>query len=165
MASFTETTDKFPKLCIPRGMLFHTPDFVEKAFNQAMRGKFVKSIESKTTRDKSGAEFNTFFITPNQDFPENASTTLVYKNIQDQGFVNISTGKGRFFWKVKLYVPNLKAKYIPVKDNGPKIMDAEDTKAFIEWQRERQAAKKARSENKGPWDQQVEEIEEGELDD
>lgn len=167
MAS-TTNADKFPMLCIPRGMLFHTTDFVENAINQAMQGKFVKKIESKTTRDKSGAEFNTFFITPDQEFEENSSTALVYKKIADQGFVNISTGKGRFFWKVKLYIPNLKAKYAPPKkvSTGPKILDDDETQAFKEWQRERAEAKRAKAaaHKEGPWDS-AENVEEGELND
>ena len=155
-------------LCIPRGMLFHKTEFVENAINQAMQGKFVKKIESKTTRDKSGTEFNTFFITPDQEFEENSSTALVYKKIADQSFVNISTGKGHFFWKVKLYIPNLKAKYAPPKkvSAGPKILDDDETQAFKEWQRERAEAKRAKAAaaEKGPWDK-AENIEEGELKD
>jgi hypothetical protein len=168
MANNATNEDKFPMLCIPRGMLFHKTEFVENAINQAMQGKFVKKIESKTTRDKSGTEFNTFFITPDQEFEENSSTALVYKKIADQSFVNISTGKGHFFWKVKLYIPNLKAKYAPPKkvSAGPKILDDDETQAFKEWQRERAEAKRAKAAaaEKGPWDK-AENIEEGELKD
>jgi hypothetical protein len=162
-------TEKYQKLCIPRGMTFQTAEFVEKAFNIAMQGKFVKQIDCKTTKDKTGKEFVTFFITPDQSFRENESTRLVYKNLEEQGFVNISTGKGQYFWKVKLYIPNLKAKYTPPK-NAPRIMTSEDTEAFKLWQKERLAAKaaKAAATEKGPWETEeaeVEEIEEGELDD
>lgn len=162
-------TEKYQKLCIPRGMTFQTVEFVERAFNIAMQGKFVKHIESIPTKDKTGKEFVTFFITPDQSFRENASTALIYKNLQEQGFVNISTGKGHYFWKVKLYVPNLKAKYAPPPANAPRIMTSEDTEVFKQWQKERLAAKtaaKAAAAEKGPWEKDdVKEIEEGELDD
>jgi hypothetical protein len=156
-------TEKYQKLCIPRGMTFQTTEFVQRAFNIAMKGKFVKEIESKPTKDKNGKEFVTFFITPDQDFRENASTQLIYKNLQEQGFVNISTGKGQYFWKVKLYIPNLKAKYAQPPANAPRIMTSDDTEAFKLWQKERLAAKAAAkaAAAKGPW----EENEEGELED
>lgn len=157
-------TEKFPTLCIPRGMLFHTAEFVESAFNHAMQGKFVKKIETKTTRDKAGTEFNTFFITPDQEFDENASTAIVYKRLSEEGSVNISTGKGKFYWKVKLYVPNLKAKYAKKPESsGPKILDNDETLAFKEWQRERAEAKKAKAAAKGPWEETPADMEEGEL--
>lgn len=158
---------KFPALCIPRAMTFHTADFVEKALNTAMQGKFVQKIDVKTTQDKSGAEFNVFFIQANQDFPDNASTDIVYKNLRETGFVNISTGKGKFFWKVKLYIPNLKAKHVPKKVSGPQILDDAMTQEFKEWQRARQEAKKAKQTSSGPWEkaEEVEVVEEGELDD
>lgn len=162
----TITTEKFPTLCIPRGMLFHTAEFVETAINHAMQGKFVKKIETKTTRDKAGAEFNTFFITPDQEFAENASTAIVYKKLAEEGSVNISTGKGKFFWKVKLYVPNLKAKYAKKPaSTGPKILDNDETQAFKEWQKERAEAKRAKAAAKGPWEEAevAPELEEGEM--
>jgi hypothetical protein len=165
-------TEKYQKLCIPRGMTFQTAEFVERAFNIAMKGKFVKQIESKPTKDKNGKDFITFFITPDQEFRENASTQLVYKNLQEQGFVNISTGKFQYFWKVKLYVPNLKAKYAAPPKNAPRIMTSEDTEAFKNWQKERLAAKAAKAAaatEKGPWEVEegelAEEVEEGELTD
>ena len=161
---------KFPALCIPRAMRFHTAEFVENALNTAMQGKFVEKIEIKTTTDKSGAEFNVIFVHANQSFTENASTALVYKNLRDQGFVNISTGKGKFFWKVKLYVPNLKAKFAPKATTGPMIMDSSMTAEFRLWQEERNKAKKAKAvaaAEKGPWEEEenVKQLEEGELGD
>jgi hypothetical protein len=166
----TENSEKYQKLCIPRGMTFQTPEFVERAFNMAMQGKFVKNIDCKPTKDHNGKEFVTFFITPNQDFRENASTELIYKNLREQGYVNISTGKGHYFWKVKLYVPNLKAKYIQEKpaSAAPKIMTDEDTIEFRRWQEQRNAAKaaKAAAAETGPWETEVAEVvEEGELSD
>jgi hypothetical protein len=162
---------KFQTLCIPRAMLFHTADFVEKALNIAMQSTksspFVKNIEQKTTKDKEGKEFNVFFITPNQEFTENAATTLVYEKLKTDGTVNISTGSKGFFWKVKLYIPNLKAKHVPEagakKPEAPKIMTDEDTEAYRMWREKRAAAKaakaaKAAATPKGPWEQ-----EEGEL--
>jgi hypothetical protein len=162
------TTDKFASLCIPRAMLFHKADFVEKAINIAMlstsESAFVKSIESKTTKDKEGKEFNVFFITPNQEFEENQATRLVYQKLSADGVVNISTGSKGFFWKVKLYIPNLKAKHtekVAKKPEAPKIMSDEDTEAYRLWREKRLAAKAAKAkaaEAKGPWDSEDGEI-------
>ncbi len=164
------TEMKYPVLCIPRAMPFHTTQFVEKQINIAMQSTrataFVKSIEQKTTTDKEGKTFNVFFITPNQEFAENASTTTVYQKLKADGVVNISTGgqKG-FFWKVKLYVPHLKSKHAPEKEavpkrEGPKIMTDEDTEAFKQWREKRAAAKAAKAAAEaaapqpaqGPWE-------------
>jgi hypothetical protein len=145
----------FPVLCIPRAMLFHTAEFVENAFNLAMHGKFVKNVAQTKTIDKSGTEFNVFFIHPDQDFKANRATDLLYANLRTQGVVNISTGQGNFFWKVKLYVPNLKAQYLPQPPApvapappapvavGPRIMSVEDVEEFEQWRREKAAAKAA----------------------
>lgn len=157
---------KYPMLCIPRGMLFHKPEYVEKSLNIAMESKrggaqFVKSVECKPTKDKDGKEFNVFFITPNQEFPENAATALVYSKLTVDGIVNISTGSKGYFWKVKLYIPNLKSKHVkPVeKTNGPRIMTDEDTEAFRLWREKRAAAKatKVAKAKTGVWEQGEEE--------
>lgn len=138
-------------------MLFHTAEIVENAINQAIQGKFVKSVEQTTTTDKSGTQFNVFFIHPDQDFKANRNTDLLYENLKTQGIVNISTGTGKFFWKVKLYVPYLKTQYLPsavetpVKTPvvavvrpvpvGPRIMSVEEETEFEEWRREKAKAK------------------------
>jgi hypothetical protein len=153
---------KFPTLCIPRAMLFHKADFVEKTINIALgsteKSTFVKSVESKTTKDKDGKEFNVFFITPNQDFEENTATKLIYSELQSKGFVNIALGSKGFFWKVKLYVPNLKAKFAPETKKAPakdvpRIMTEEDNEAFKAWREKRLAAKAAKAAAKGPWEE------------
>lgn len=163
MASIATATEmKYPMLCIPRGMLFHKPEFVEKSINIAMdspRGHpFVKSVECKPTKDKDGKEFNVFFITPNQDFAENSATRLVYQTLADKSCVNISTGSKGFFWKVKLYVPNLKAKFAPpTEKKGPRIMTDEDDAEFRAWREKRAAAKAAKAAKSaatsGPWEE------------
>lgn len=167
MASIATATEmKYPMLCIPRGMLFHKADFVEKSLNIAMdspRGcPFVKSVECKLTKDKDGKEFNVFFITPNQEFVGNDATALVYKKLDADGVVNISTGSKGYFWKVKLYVPNLKSKFVQPKAAGPRIMTEEDNEAFRVWREKRAAAKAAKAaaapENKGAWEQEEGEI-------
>lgn len=142
----TQSQTTYPVLCIPRAMLFHTAEFVESAFNQAMGGKFVKSVGQSTTTDKSGTQFNVFFIHPDQDFKATRSTDALYRTIQEQGTVNISTGSGRYFWKVKLYVPHLRAQYLPKPDEtpvpvGPRIMTEADLAEFREFQRAKAAAK------------------------
>jgi hypothetical protein len=149
--SATATTEvNFPVLCIPRAMLFHTTEIVEKAFNHAIGGKFVKSVGQSTTTDKSGTEFNVFFIHPDQDFKANRNTETLYKNLKTEGTVNISTGSGKYFWKVKLYVPHMKAQYLPPKPVevpvpvGPRIMTETDLVEFRKWQAEK--AEKATAE-------------------
>lgn len=155
MASAT-ATEKYPMLCIPRAMLFHKAEYVEKALNIAVDAPrstpFVKNIESKQTKDKDGREFNVMFVTLNQDFPENASTALIYKTLEEKGVVNISTGSKGYFWKVKLYVKNLKAQFAPEKParEGPRIMTDEDDEAFRVWREKRAAAKAAAT--KGVWE-------------
>jgi hypothetical protein len=145
-------------------MTFHKSDFVEKSLNIAMespRGQpFVKSVECKPTKDKDGKEFNVFFITPNQEFVENAATMLVYNKLNTDGVVNISTGSKGFFWKVKLYVPNLKSKYAPqAEKKGPRIMTDDDDAEFRAWREKRAAAKAAKvlASKKGPWEGDLEE--------
>lgn len=154
------SNETFPVLCIPRAMLFHTAEIVEKAINQALHGKFVKSVQQTTTTDKSGVQFNVFFIHPDQDFKANLSTDTLYKTLKTEGTVNISTGTGKFFWKVKLYMPHLKAQYFPPAPVvspaavlvvrpvpvGPRIMSVEEEAEFEEWRREKaklQAEKQA----------------------
>jgi hypothetical protein len=146
MSQSATTQMTYPVLCIPRAMLFHTAEFVENAFNHAMGGKFVKSVGQSTTTDKSGTEFNVFFIHPDQDFKANRNTDTLYKNLSEQGIVNISTGSGKYFWKVKLYVPHMKAQYLPPKPVevpvpvGPRIMTEKDLAEFRLWQAEKAAA-------------------------
>lgn len=141
--SATATEVNFPVLCIPRAMLFHTTEIVENAFNHAIGGKFVKSVGQSTTTDKSGTEFNVFFIHPDQDFKANRNTETLYKNLKTEGIVNISTGSGKYFWKVKLYVPHMKAQYLPPKPVevpvpvGPRIMTETDLAEFRKWQAEK----------------------------
>ncbi len=151
----TVTNVTFPLLCIPRAMLFHTAEIVENAINQALHGKFVKSVQQTTTTDKAGLQFNVFFIHPDQDFKANRSTDTLYETLKTQGTVNISTGTGKFFWKVKLYVPHLKAQYLPPAPVvtsapvlvvrpvpvGPRIMSVEEEAEFEEWRREKAKAK------------------------
>jgi hypothetical protein len=148
------TSVNFPVLCIPRAMLFHTAEFVENAFNQAMGGRFVKTIQLTVTKDRSGSDFNVFFIHPDQDFAANGATKQLYATLRESGIVHISTGTGRYFWKVKLYVPHLKAQYLPPKPDapvpvGPRIMTVQDVAEFEAWRREkaereaREAAAKA----------------------
>jgi hypothetical protein len=145
MSQSVTTQLTFPVLCIPRAMLFHTAEVVEDAINQAMHGKFVKSVAQSTTTDKSGIQFNVFFIHPDQDFKANRCTDTLYNNLKTQGIVNISTGTGKYFWKVKLYVPHLKAQYLPPTEVpvpvGPRIMSVEDVEEFEMWRREKAAAK------------------------
>lgn len=149
--SATQTNDVFPVLCIPRAMLFHTSEFVENAINHAMGGKFVKTMSQSTTTDKSGTQFNVFFIHPDQDFKPNRNTDTLYKNLKNDGIVNISTGSGKYFWKVKLYVPYLKAKYLPKTETevpvpvGPRILSMADLAEFRQWQKEK-AEKNAKKE-------------------
>ncbi len=136
------TSVNFPVLCIPRAMLFHTAEFVENAFNQAMGGRFVKTVQTTTTKDRSGADFNVFFIHPDQDFAANGATEKLYTTLRETGIVHISTGSGRYFWKVKLYVPHLKAQYLPPKPDapvpvGPRIMTVQDVAEFEAWRREK----------------------------
>lgn len=146
----------YPVICIPRAMLFHTAEIVENAFNQAMGGKFVKSVGQSTTTDKAGIQFNVFFIHPDQDFKATRSTDTLYKGLKDQGTVNISTGSGHYFWKVKLYVPHLRAQHMPQPAQpvvapvqvGPRIMTESDLAEFREYQREKAAAKAAEEKAK-----------------
>lgn len=146
MAS-TTTQSTYPSLCIPRAMLFHTVDFVENAFNQAMGGKFVKTVNQSTTTDRSGTQFNVFFIHPDQDFKSTRSTETLYRKLSEEGTVNISTGVGQYFWKVKLYVPYLKAPYMPKAEVpvpvGPRIMTESDLVEFRKWQAEKANTKGA----------------------
>jgi hypothetical protein len=132
-------------------MLFHTAEYVENAFNQAMGGRFVKTVQTTTTKDRSGSEFNVFFIHPDQDFPANGSTKQLYTTIRESGIAHVSTGAGRYFWKVKLYIPHLKAQYLPPKPDapvpvGPRIMTVQDVAEFEAWRREK--AEKAEREAK-----------------
>ena len=172
MATSSDSTAiKFPTLCIPRAMLFHTADFVEKQINAVMcstrSSAFINTIDQKVTKDKEGKEFNVFVITPNQDFTENAATIAVYNKIKADGLVLISIGnsKGKsYFWKVFLYIPNLKSKFAPAvkKYDAPKIMTDDDTEEYRIWREKRaaaKAAKAAKAASKGPWDN----IEEGEI--
>jgi hypothetical protein len=146
----------YPVLCIPRAMLFHTAEFVENAFNKAAQGKFVKSVAQTTTTDKAGAKFNVFFIHPDQDFKSNRNIDILYDTLKTQGTVNISTGTGTFFWKVKLYVPHMKAQYLPPPalveqapqipvmvvrpiQISPRVMTVEEEAEFEEWKREKAA--------------------------
>jgi hypothetical protein len=172
-ASATQLT--FPVLCIPRAMSFHTAEMVEEVINEAMHGKFVKTVNQSTTTDKAGIQFNVFFIHPDQDFKANRSTDLLYKNLRTENNVNISLGNGsKYFWKVKLYVPHLKAQYLPPTEQhtvvkpveavkppvapfqfpplptpvGPRVMSVEEAQEFEEWRREKAAAKKAAEEAK-----------------
>jgi hypothetical protein len=129
-------------------MLFHTAEFVENAFNQAMGGRFVKTVQMTTTKDRSGSDFNVFFIHPDQDFAANGATEKLYTTLRESGIVHISTGSGRYFWKVKLYIPHLKAQYLPPKPDapvpvGPRIMTVQDVAEFEAWRREK-AAREAR---------------------
>lgn len=138
----TMSTVNFPVLCIPRAMTFHTADLVEKVFNQVMGGRFVKTVQETKTKDRAGGDFNVFFIHPDQDFKANGSTESLYGILREQGVVNVSTGTGRYFWKVKLYVPHLKAQYLPPKPEvpvpmGPRIMTVEDVAEFEAWRREK----------------------------
>jgi hypothetical protein len=158
--SSSSNTVTFPVLCIPRAMLFHTAENVEQAINQAVHGKFVKLVAQSTTTDKSGTQFNVFFIHLDQDFKANRHTDNLYSTLKTQGVVNISTGTGKFFWKVKLYVPYLKSQYMPPAPVvvtpakvevpiavvrpvpvGPRIMSVEDEAEFEEWRREKATAK------------------------
>lgn len=143
MSALATTQVNFPVLCIPRAMLFHTAEIVENAFNHAIGGKFVKSVGQSTTTDKSGIEFNVFFIHPDQDFKANRNTDSLYNNLKANGTVNISTGSGKYFWKVKLYIPHMKAQYLPPKPAevpvpvGPRIMTEADLVEFRNWQAEK----------------------------
>lgn len=136
------TSVNFPVLCIPRAMLFHTVEFVENAFNQAMGGRFVKTVQMTTTKDRAGSDFNVFFIHPDQDFAANGATNQLYATLRNSGIAHISTGSGRYFWKVKLYIPHLKAQYLPPKPDapvpvGPRIMTVQDVAEFEAWRREK----------------------------
>jgi hypothetical protein len=168
------TNDKFPPLCIPRAMTFQTAEFVEIVFNRVMTSKrghpFVKKVEMASTTDKNGNNFNCFFIHVNQEFNENDATTAVYKALNEKGFVNIATGKGAYFWKVKLYIPRLKEKHFVKKSTAPRIMTEEDDEEFLRWRKERAAAKAAKAQAEaekpketGAWGDQVEGDEEGEI--
>jgi hypothetical protein len=159
MSATANTQSTFPVLCIPRAMLNQTAEMVEEAINHAMHGKFVKSVGSSTTTDKSGTQFNVFFIHPDQDFKANRCTEMLYNKIKTEGIAQISTGIGKFFWKVKLYVPHLKAQYLPPPPAaaavvpapavnrpvpvGPRIMTVEEVEEFEMWRREKAAAKAA----------------------
>jgi hypothetical protein len=148
-------------------MTFHKVDFVEKQLNLAFGGHFVQSIDQKTTKDKDGKEFNVFIIHPNQDFTENGATLAVYSKLKTDGVININIGnKGHNFWKVKLYVPNLKAKFIPEKPkkNVPRIMTDDDLEEYRIWKEKRDLAKKAKAaEAKGPWETDEKDGEDGEV--
>jgi hypothetical protein len=141
------TSVNFPALCIPRAMVFQTAEFVENAFNLAMHGKFVKKIDQTTTTDKSGTEFNVFFIHPDQDFQQNNCTELLYTTLREQGTASISTGKGKYFWKVRLYVPHAKAQYLPKPEApvpvGPRILSKEDEADFLLWRKQREEERRA----------------------
>jgi hypothetical protein len=150
MSQIATTQMTYQVLCIPRAMLFHTAEIVENAINHAMGGKFVKSVGQSTTTDKSGTEFNVFFIHPDQDFKANLNTDTLYRTISEQGTVNISTGSGKYFWKVKLYVPNIKAQYLPPKPVevpvpvGQRVMTENDLAEFRAWKAEK--AEKAKTD-------------------
>jgi hypothetical protein len=95
-----------------------------------------------TTKDRSGTDFNVFFIHPDQDFAANGATEKLYTTLRESGIVHISTGSGRYFWKVKLYIPHLKAQYLPPKPDapvpvGPRIMSVQDVAEFEAWRKEK----------------------------
>ncbi len=158
----------FPVLCIPRAMVFHTAEMVEEVVNGAMCGKFVKTVNQSTTTDKAGTQFNVFFIHPDQDFKPNRNTDTLYRTLRTENNVNISLGNGsKYFWKVKLYVPHLKAQYLPTPIEqtvvktvaprpfefpplptpvGPRVMSVEEAEEFEQWRREKAIAKKAEEE-------------------
>lgn len=143
----------FPVLCIPRAMLFHTAEIVENAFNLAMGGKFIKEVHQSTTTDSYGKQFKVMILHPEQDFKANINTDKLYRDIKNNGVANISTGgDGKYFWKTKLYIPHMKAQYLPPKTEavaevpvpvGQRVMSESDLAEFRIWQAEKRAAWKA----------------------
>lgn len=160
MSANQQTQLTFPVLCIPRAMLFHTAEIVENAFNLAMGGKFIKEVHQSTTTDSYGKQFNVMILHPDQDFKANNNTDRLYRDIKNNGVANIYTGRdGKYFWKTKLYIPHMKAQYLPPKPAaeapvpagprvvtevpvpvGPRVMTESDLVEFRQWQAEKRAA-------------------------
>lgn len=130
-------------LCIPRAMTYTTVADVEKVFNGLFKGNFVDHIDERSMTDSHGQPFKMFYI----HFTEGTSREMDIFNqkMEQDGMVQVMTGRGKWFWKVYLN-RSTKAAAKPVR-TGPRIMTEEDEKLFLQWKETRNRAAASNSDS------------------
>jgi hypothetical protein len=123
-------------LCIPRAMTYTTVADVTQVFNQLFEGNFVKNVDERTQTDSHGQTFKMFYI---HFFPDMTSLEMeVFKQkMEEDGVVQVMTGRGKWFWKV--YLNKSEKKSVAVR-KGPRIMTEEDEQLFLQWKQNRNQA-------------------------
>jgi len=123
-------------LCIPRAMTYTSVDDVMKVFNELFKGNFVDHIDERGMTDSYGQPFKMFYI----HFNEGTSREMDIFNqkLEQDGMVQVMTGRGKWFWKVYLN-RSTKAATKPVR-TGPRIMTEDDEKLFLQWKESRNQA-------------------------
>jgi len=105
---------------------------VTEVFNQLFEGNFVKQVDERTQTDSHGQKFKMFYIHFYPDMTSVEMETFKQK-MEEDGVVQVMTGRGKWFWKVYL---NKSEKKPPVR-KGPRIMTEEDEKLFLQWKESR----------------------------
>ena len=130
-------------LCIPRAMNYTTTADVERVFNKLFEGEFVERVDERGMTDSYGQDFKMFYI---HFYPDMTSLEMenFKQKMEEDGMVQVMTGKGTWFWKVYL---NKSEKKVPVR-TGPRIMTEEDEQLFLQWKetRNRAAAEEKKEE-------------------
>lgn len=119
-------------LCIPRAMSYTTSAEVEKVFNVLFAGHFVERVDERTVTDSRGQEFKMFYIHFGDE--TNEEMEQFNQKMEEDGVVQVMTGRGKWFWKV--YVNKSTKTEKPVR-KGPRIMTEEDEKLFLQWKESR----------------------------
>jgi hypothetical protein len=122
-------------LCIPRAMTYTTAADVTQVFNQLFEGNFVKQVDERTQTDSHGQTFKMFYIHFYADMTSVEMEAFKQK-MEEDGMVQVMTGRGKWFWKVYLN----KSEKKPAVRKGPRIMTEEDEKLFLQWKQTRNQA-------------------------
>ncbi len=122
-------------LCIPRAMTYTTVADVTQVFNQLFEGNFVKQVDERTQTDSRGQTFKMFYI---HFYADKTSVEMeaFKQKMEEDGMVQVMTGRGKWFWKVYLN----KSEKKPAVRKGPRIMTEEDEQLFLQWKQTRNQA-------------------------
>jgi hypothetical protein len=128
-------------LCIPRAMTYTTVADVTRVFNELFEGNFVDHVDERNAVDSHGQSFKMFYI---HFLPGTSIEMEAFKQkMEEDGMVQVMTGRGKWFWKVYL---NKSEKKPPVR-KGPRIMTEEDEQLFLQWKETRNRAAAAEEPN------------------
>jgi hypothetical protein len=117
-------------------MTYTTVADVTRVFNDLFEGNFVDRVDERSAVDSHGQSFKTFYI---HFFPETTSLEMetFKEKMEEDGVVQVMTGRGKWFWKVYL---NKSTKAAAPVRKGPRIMTEEDEQLFLQWKQTRNQA-------------------------